>query len=205
MAAVSCFAVLPVSIVHNKTARRVADGWNGMVTTAIRQIVPDGVAAVEKKVQSEHDSITYWLATSRSDTIYCFTVDTYRYPGNITFVVGIGTDGVVKGMSTVGGAVPGCIGDLRKAVFKRGTPEEKLKNKRSSQLWFTEQFVGLSASRLITVSKTTGQWCLLDEPRRNELREKNEITAITGATRSTCDIANAVTYKARRLLKTIRS
>jgi Na+-translocating ferredoxin:NAD+ oxidoreductase RnfG subunit len=211
LALVASLATLSAVFIHGKTEHRVDDTFAATRDAALRQIVPADAQLSEKKTdvkQGAGNAAVYWLAINAlQDTTYCFTLQAQRYPGKINFVLGVGTDGLIKGMSFFGSGsdgMYGCLNDMYRSGAKRSLWSRNGAENRAGQPWFTEQFVGCTVNRPISVDITTGEWFGLDTAIQNALRKNNRVSAITGATRSTRAITEEISIKARLLLKAAR-
>lgn len=135
----------------------------------------------EKQPLVEQPAVNFSQETETAKA-YAFISSGLGYSGYITLMAGVDEAGSILGISVINQAeTPGlgarCVEvastrTLWDALGESSSTEEKMRP------WFQEQFVGLTSEKKILIEKL-GDWT----PEKSEsLKEKNAITAITGAT-----------------------
>ena len=204
---ISCVAALLLAVTNVKTKDRIADQQGAAQQEALERIMPEDATITEmkKELPSSEESLTYWIGTTESDTVYAFKVSNRGYSSTISILVCTTAEGVITGMIVLDQhETPGLGAREQETLSKRYIWNSLLGAEEQIDPWFSEQFEGISIFRPIAIEKSMGEWHGLDEKGRSVLKKKNGITAITGSTISTRAVTNALTTKARAYLKSIR-
>jgi len=201
---ISAVAGLAIGVANGKTEGKIAEQQAQIRQSAIEAVFPEGVSIGEVRDSGGVLPEKYWTASVNSNlTGYAFEMSGRGYAGDIKFMVGVGPDGKILGMTVLEhNETPG----LGSRVSE--TPSSKylwypVGGKELVKPWFTEQFEGLSGLKSIGIDKTVGEWHKLDEQARADLRSRNAVTAITGSTISTKAFTRTIGEKAAVYLKAI--
>ncbi len=212
IAAISGFAI---SKVNQITSGPIAEQKIKQESDALKGLLSSkaGSYTQSEKMQVSYngDTIDYWRAIYDSgDVITLFKYKTQKaYSSKIEYLAAVEASGKLLGLSILSQAeTPG----LGARMVERISPETfwstlfSLGKPKSDTLitpWFSDQFIGLSATVPIVVDKSQGEWHKLAAEAKEALRSRNGVTAITGATISTKAITDGLQRDARAILAAI--
>jgi len=191
---ISALAGLAIGAAYDKTKDKIADQGERARKEAIRAVFPHGID--EPKTEKGGGALpdTFWSAKTANGTIvgYAFEVSEKGYAGDIKFMVGVDTNGNILGLTVLAhNETPGLGSRVNEVAFNKYV-WYPIGDDESAKPWFTQQFEGLSSLKNIGINKSFGEWHNLDEKTRADLKNKNEITAITGSTISTSAITRTI-------------
>jgi electron transport complex protein RnfG len=194
LAIISALAGLAIGAAYDKTAEKIAEQERLAAQEAIKAVFPPGAAIKEEKGGGPLPE-KYWSASIGGTTGYAFEVSGIGYAGAgspIKFMVGVAHDGKILGITVLShNETPG-LGSRVNEVAAAKYVWYPVGGDRQSKPWFTEQFENLTLHKPLGINKSLGEWHGLDEQKRAELKDKNEVTAITGSTISTKAFTNGI-------------
>jgi electron transport complex protein RnfG len=201
----SVIAGLAIGIANGKTAGRIAELELQTKQAAIEAVFPAGVEIKEMKDKGQGEAPDlYWIAFEGDKLIaYAFEMAGRGYAGDIKFMVGVEVDGKILGITVIDhNETPGLGSRVNEVVSTKYIwypvgKEEKTKP------WFTGQFEGLSSLKPISVDRNAGEWHKLNEQARNDLKNKNAVTAITGSTITTVAFTKTIEQKTGEYIKAL--
>ncbi len=186
MALITFVASMALSHINKITLPDIQRQEREKQESALKTVLP-GYTITEKKTADTPDGpFTYWIGEKqREETVargYAFITEKSGYSGPVRSMVGIDEQGTVLGIVILQQTeTPG----LGARCIERASMETFLDYilGRTTRVapqppWFQSQFTGLDATKKITILKR-GDWT---PGLRDELIEKNAISAITGAT-----------------------
>lgn len=202
---ISVIAALIIAFTFVKTKDTIATGQKQAQEEALKLVVPEGFEISEKTGDDSSVPQQYWVAEKGDEVLYIFKIASTGYSSNIVYLVSIDTNGGIQGMTvTEQSETPGLGTRVQEVISKKYIWNGLFSEKEKGNAWFTEQFKGINIYNDITIDKSMGEWHKLDETSKASLRDKNGITAITGATVSTIAVARGLVTKARAYLQAIR-
>ncbi len=203
---VSALAGLTIGAAYDKTAEQIAEQGERAKREAIKAVFPSGVTIKEENVTNPALPEKYWSATSGGSLIgYAFEVSGKGYAGDIKFMVGVDQAGKILGLTVMShNETPG-LGSRIGEVASTKYIWYPVGNDYPTEPWFTQQFKGLSSLKPIGINKAHGEWHGLDEQKSAELKNKNEVTAITGSTISTKAITKTISEKVGGYVKELNA
>jgi electron transport complex protein RnfG len=184
LAIISALAGLAIGAANEKTRDKIAEQEKLAERAAIEAVFPQGAAIREEKGGGLLPD-RYWSASLGGATGYAFEVSGRGYSDDIKFMIGVDNSGKILGMSVLSHSETPGLGERVNEVASTEYVWYPLGGGEPAKPWFTQQFEGLVALKPIGINKSVGEWHSLDERKREELRGKNEVTAITGSTIST--------------------
>jgi electron transport complex protein RnfG len=191
LAIISALAGLAIGAANEKTKDKVAEQEKLTERAAIEAVFPQGAVIKEERGGGLLPD-RYWSASLGGAAGYAFEVSGRGYADDIRFMVGVDNGGKILGVSVLSHSETPGLGDRINEVASNEYIWYPLGGGGPAKPWFTQQFEGLAASRPIGINKSAGEWHSLDEQKREELRNKNEVTAITGSTISTRAFTNGI-------------
>jgi electron transport complex protein RnfG len=207
LAIISALAGLAIGAAYDKTAEKIAEQGEQAKQEAIKGVFPQGVVIKEETGSGTlPDSIKYWSATAGSRRIgYAFEVKGKGYAGDIRFMVGADSTGKILGLTVLShNETPG-LGSRISEIASTKYVWYPVGDDGPAKPWFTQQFEGLSSLKPIGINKKSGEWHNLDEQKRADLKNKNEVTAITGSTVSTKAFTNSISQVVGGYVKALRN
>jgi len=204
LAIISALAGLAIGAAYDKTAEQIAEQGERAKQEAIKTVFPQGVIIKEEKGGGLLPE-KYWSATSRNERVgYAFEVSGRGYAGDIKFMVGVDSTGKILGLTVLShNETPG-LGSRVNEVASTKYVWYPVGGEGPTKPWFTQQFEGLSSLKPIGINKKQGEWHNLDEQKRTDLKNKNEVTAITGSTISTSAITRTISKEVGGYVKALR-
>lgn len=172
--------------------------------SALAQVLPGYTVGEERSSTAGAGAFTYWTA-SKTDgaatlTAYAFIAEKAGYSGVIRTMVGVDDKGTVLGISIIRQSeTPGLGARVLEAAsrntFFQVVTGRARRGGEEPAPWFQEQFRGLNAGTKIDIVKK-GDW---NEAMREELLQKNSVSAITGATITTKAVKDGIEEGMARL------
>ena len=197
---VSAIAGLTIGMANIRTKEGIEKQMYQARQSAIEAVLPAGVTTERGAWDILPDK--YWTASYNDKLIgYAFELGSRGYEGDIRFMVGVGVDGTIFGVTVLShNETPG-LGSRVNEVASTKYIWNPFGASEQTKPWFTEQFEGLSAKKRISIDKTAGEWHKLNESARSELKSRNAVTAITGSTITTRAFTQAIGQKAAAYLQ----
>ncbi|MDR3013349.1 MAG: FMN-binding protein [Chitinispirillales bacterium] len=194
---ISAIAGLAIGVVNDKTKDKIAAQQEQARLEALETVFPEGVRIVEmKNLGAGVVPDLYWIAFDDSaDTVlagYAFEVSGIGYAGDIKFMVGVGIDGNILGLTVLDhNETPG-LGSRVNEIASAKYIWYPVGGDDGAKPWFKEQFVGLSSLKPIIIDRNLAEWHKLDERTQANLRNNNAVTIITGSTITTEAFTRAI-------------
>lgn len=164
---------------------------------ALQEVLPSTTPYVTDTLTIGDGSIPYWIAQDSLGAIkgYAFKTKSGKgYSSKIEYILAISPNGDILGLSILSQAETPGLGARVTEELSSLTIWSKMGGKKEESTirpWFTEQFKGLNVLKSISVQKGQ-EWHKLSEDNKTTLRNKNEVTAITGATITTSAVAQSI-------------
>ena len=202
---VAVAAGLAIALTYRQTKDQKALQEKRAQQQALRAAFPEGVA-IEAKEGGGNLPSEYWIAKKGDETVaYAFRIENRGYSSILQYYVGVAPDGAILGVTILSQAeTPGLGTRVEETISDRYIWNGLWGPKQVLKPWFTEQFEGIDVNRSIEVLKGA-EWHTLAERERKELKEKNAVTAITGATISTRAVADGIEAKTPIYLSAAKS
>lgn len=159
---------------------------------ALVELFGDKELSEEKFLETPEKDLVYWKAYINDEVQgYGIIGSEYGYSGQISFLVAVDPSMKILGVEILGqNETPGLGTRIAEVPVSRYIFGKK-KEVETTRPWFLEQFVGLNPLELIRVKKVP-EWHTLGKEKRQELKEDNSITTVTGATISSEAVADGV-------------
>jgi len=202
---ISALAGLAIGAAYDKTSEKIKEQETQAKQAAIEAVFPQGVAIKTERGGGALPE-TYWSAAANGALAgYAFEMSGRGYAGDIKFMVGVDKSGNILGLTVLShNETPG-LGSRVSEVASTKYVWYPVGDDYPAKPWFTQQFEGLSSLKHIGINKTHGEWHGLDEQKRADLNNKNEVTAITGSTISTAAITRAISEKVGGYVKALNA
>jgi electron transport complex protein RnfG len=203
MALITFVASMALSHINKITLPNIQRQEREKQESALKTVLP-GYRITEKKTADTPDGpFTYWIGEKqREETVargYAFITEKSGYSGPVRSMVGIDERGTVLGIvilqqTETPGLGARCIERASTETFfdyilGRTAPV------KPPPPWFQVQFTGLDATKKIEILKR-GDWT---PSLRDELIEKNAISAITGATITSRTVRDSISMGMEKL------
>lgn len=190
---ITAVAGFGLGLVYSATEERIKQSEAAKTTKALSTVLPG--YEVDPDARQDADGIPYWIGKKDGSTGYAYIATKTGYSSDIQTMVGVDQEGTILGISilfqqeTPGlGArvqeVPSSVSLWDKITMK------KIEEQGPVRPWFAEQFEGLKATD-IAISKGK-EWQGMSEEERQNLLEKNAVSALSGATITTRAIAESI-------------
>ncbi|MBN2038451.1 MAG: RnfABCDGE type electron transport complex subunit G [Spirochaetes bacterium] len=209
MAMVAFIASFALSHINNITQPEILKQEKEKQKAALKAVLP-GYSIKEIKTAPADDSdFQYWIAEKAEDENivngYAFITEKPGYSGTVKTMVGIDNSGRILGISILQQSETPGLGARSVEISSTGTFFGALfgssdKTERKIKAWFQEQFEGLDSGKPIEILKK-GDW---NESMKQELTEKNAISAITGATITSRTVKDSIEAGIKKLNKIIQ-
>jgi len=187
MALITFVASMALSHINKITLPNIQRQEREKQESALKAVLP-GYTITEKKTADTPDGLfTYWIGEKqREETVargYAFITEKSGYSGPVRSMVGIDERGTVLGIvilqqTETPGLGARCVERASTETFLDFLLGRTAPDVEPPPPWFQAQFSGLDATQKIAILKR-GDWT---PSLRDELIEKNAISAITGAT-----------------------
>ena len=187
LALVAFFSAFVLSQVSKVTEPRIDEQKKEKQRLALQTVLPGYTIEEEKKVQVQGKEFQYWKASRQTDEKtsvkgFAFIASGQGYSGEVLTMVGIDDTGKIVAISVVQQTETPGLGARSQEVATKRTIFDVVFGRdvadESSLPWFQEQFSGLNGMGKIQILKK-GDW---NSSMKEELLQKNAISAITGAT-----------------------
>jgi electron transport complex protein RnfG len=209
---VTAIAGLTVGMANINTKEQLADIQRDAEETAVSAVFPAGVKhnkmTDKGAIDDKGDTVVpnkYWVGFEDDKLMgYAFELSTRGYDAeNIKFMVGVGADGKILGMTVIShNETPG-LGSRAHEVSSGKYIWNPFVKTEEQKPWFTEQFEGLSSLKRIAIDKKSGEWHNLDNEAKTALKNKNTVTAITGSTITTKAFTSAIEQKVSKYIENL--
>jgi electron transport complex protein RnfG len=202
---VTALAGLAIGITSKNTIERIEAKQMEIKVEAISSVFPEGIKISEFTATTDGMPSVYWTASLNDELIgYAFEMSGPGYAGDIKFMVGVAPDGKILGITVLGhNETPGLGARISEVASSRYIWYPVGGSEKTTP-WFSEQFVGLSTLRPITLDKNVGEWHTLDAQTRENLQRRNSVTIITGSTITTAAFTRGIERDAERYLEALR-
>ncbi|MDG5817008.1 FMN-binding protein [Chitinispirillales bacterium ANBcel5] len=204
--AISLVAGLAIGITNHSTREQIAYQNELIQKQSLQAVFPEGITIKEKSGEGILPS-KYWVGVCDDGEVlnYAFEVSRMGYSGDIKYMVGVDPEGTITGMTILEQQeTPGLGSRVEEVASSEYIWTFLFSSSEENEPWFTEQFKGLSALLPITINNSSGEWHNLDQDKRNELKENNSVTAITGSTISTNAVVSGVEEKVKSYVKALK-
>jgi RnfABCDGE-type electron transport complex G subunit len=183
---------MAIAFTHSKTADKIELRQREARAEALEAVFPEGVEIEAEEGESPLPA-KYWIATKDGEMVgYAFQASARGYSSTIEVMVGVAPDGEILGLTVLSqNETPGLGTRVAEVVSDKYLWNGLGAPKGDEKPWFTEQFEGLNVTEDIEISKTR-EWHKAGAQEREQLKEENAITAITGATISTEAVTSAI-------------
>ncbi|HMB20317.1 MAG TPA: FMN-binding protein [Spirochaetota bacterium] len=204
IAIIAFIAAFALSHINDVTRPAIQEQEKEKQENALSVVFPGYQIQDKKNVSLDGKDFVYWTAKKkeRGTTLnaFAFIASQPGYSGDIRVMVGVNEKDEILGLSILSQTETPGLGARCTEVASTETffgyifgdlfGSKKIKTeKEPSRPWFQEQFTGLSVDQQIEIVKK-GDW---QPSMREQLREKNAITTITGATITTKTVRDAIT------------
>lgn len=191
---VAFIASLLLSHVRNITEPHILRQAKEKQERALAMVLP-GYEVGEKEVAEVNGTpFVYWKGMKGDDEAYAFETSKPGYSGDIISVVGVTPAGEILGLSILQQTETPGLGARSTEVASSQTFFGSLfgsgggAEEGEKRPWFQQQFQGLSVAQKIAIVKK-GDW---NESMKEELQQKNAVSAITGSTITTATVRDSV-------------
>lgn len=176
--------------------------------TALSMVLPGYVIQEQRRAAIDGSDFVYWVATKTEKNAparaYAFIAERPGYSGPVRSIVGVDEKGVLLGISILQQSETPGLGARSVEIASRETFWGRFFGSRGqdeapARPWFQEQFRGLDSNRKIAIVKK-GDW---NDAMRQELIEKNAVSAITGATITTKAVRDGLASGAEKLKRAV--
>ncbi|MBD3392335.1 MAG: FMN-binding protein [Chitinivibrionales bacterium] len=200
---VALIAGLAIGLTYEQTRESIAQQKRLVQQEALMAVFPDGVR-IEERHGEDVLPDRYWVAIMNDTRVgYAFRDSSQGYAGLNKVIVGVDPEGTILGVSIIAQAgTPGLGQRVIEIASKKYLWNPLGRDEEEKRPWFTKQFEGLHVDETITFDKSA-EWHALEPEARERLRNKNQITAVTGSTISTRSVIRAVTERIPRYLSAL--
>ena len=178
---------------------------------ALSLVLPGYSININDKTTSKIDGedFVYWTGGKKDETGketlkgYAFICEKAGYSGPVRSMVGIDDKGIILAISIIQQSETPGLGACSTEITSKMTFLEFISGKDSNASgeetlpWFQEQFKGLDSTKMIKILRR-GVW---NAGIKNELLDKNAISAITGATITTNAVKDSIETGIKKLRK----
>lgn len=194
LALISTIAGFAIGAVNDRTKDRIAEQQLAARKYAIEAVFADDIDDI-REMKAKGAGIVpdlYWTGFKNGKLAgYAFEVSGRGYAGDIKFMVGVDVAGKITGVSVLDhNETPG-LGSRVNEVPSTRYVWNPFVGEDAEKPWFTEQFENLSSMNVINVDRG-GEWHTLGDDARENLRDRNAVTAITGSTITTTAFTRAI-------------
>ena len=203
IAIIAFIAAFSLSHINNITSPAIKAQQKEKEESALSVVLPGYTIQEKRSASIDGEDVTYWTAQKKENgqTLKAFAFITSHpgYSGDIRMMVGINSKNQILGLSILSQTeTPGlgarCTEIATTETFFGhilGTSVDENKapgTDEPARPWFQKQFKGLDAEEKIEIVKK-GDW---QPSMREELRKKNAVTTITGATVTTRAVRDGI-------------
>ncbi len=204
---IATLAAFAIAVINGKTMPIIDEINREKVNIGLNTLFPEESVAPDSMIITKRimplqgdDSLEFWTASTefyvyettpadgptKVDTTlgYAFEASAVGYSSTIKYLIGVSVDGEIIGLQILSqGETPGlgsrCLEQVTESTLWNGL----FKKREVVEPWFQTQFKGLSVKGLWI--SADGEWKTLSAEQKEELKNTNGITAITGATITT--------------------
>ncbi len=192
---ISMVAGLAIGVANSKTKDKIAAQAQEAQKSALEAVFPEKVTIAEKKGKGDLPA-KYWTASNEKGFVgYAFEVSSRGYAGDIKYMVGVNPNGDILGMTVLEQSETPGLGSRVQEVASSKYIWNPMAKSEKVKPWFTEQFEGLSSLKPIQIEKSLGEWHKIDNSGREQLKQRNAVSAITGSTISTRAVTRGIEEK----------
>lgn len=219
LAGIAFFASLALSHINTITRARIEQRVLQRKEEALQRVLPGSlgyqIIQKDKKVIIDGKEFVYSVAEKKEgDTsfrAYAFLTSKNGYSGAVKTMVGVDHEGKIIAISIIQQTETPGLGARSKEIpssetfwghfFGAGSaPSHSSAGNDSS--WFEDQFKGIDTKVKIRILKK-GEWRKENTSLAGELRERNAVSAITGATITTKTVTDSIEHSMQLLRKAI--
>lgn len=207
---IAALSGLAISSVNSTTKEPIKVQAAEKEKMALQEVLPSSLPYMADTLVVEEDTIPYWIAKDslKNITGYAFKTESGKgYSSKIEYILALNTSGTILGLSILSQAETPGLGARVTEQLSSLTIWSKIAGQKEDGIikpWFTEQFKGLNLHNQIGVTKGE-EWHKLPQEKQAELINKNEVTAITGATITTQAVAKSITHSGKTLFPKIQA
>jgi len=210
IAIITFIAAFALSHINDLTRPSIQEQEKEKQENALSVVFPGYRIQDKKSVSLDGEDFVYWTAKKKESgttrNAFAFITSQPGYSGDIRVMVGVNVKDEILGLSILSQTETPGLGARCTEIASTETffgylfgnlfaGKEVETEKEPSRPWFQKQFTGLSADQQIEIVKK-GDW---QPSMREQLRKKNAITAITGATITTKTVRDAITKGIEKL------
>jgi len=162
---------------------------------------------VDADAPQQVDDVEYWVGRNREGALgYAFIAIGSGYSGEIRTLVGMNAQGEILGLTVLSQQETPGLGARVQEVASHVYLWDWLtawarEEQPSGRPWFAEQFRGLKAEG-IDIHKGV-EWQAMSDQERQALRERNAVSALSGATITTRAITRSIEAAAAKVLSAV--
>ncbi len=219
LAAIAFIASLALSHINRITRDKIEQRILQRKEEALQRVLPVSlgyqVIAKDKKAVIDGKEFVYTIAERQDGENklfgYAFLTTKNGYSGAVKMMVGVDHEGKIIAISIIQQSETPGLGARSKEVpstetffghFFGNSNHVSSRTENSNTSWFEEQFAGIDTNVKIGILKK-GEWRKENTTLASELREKNSVSAITGATITTKTVTDSIESSMRLLHKAI--
>lgn len=210
IAIITFIAAFALSHINDVTRPAIQEQEKVKQENALSVVFPGYRIQDKKNVTLNGKDFIYWTARKKEKgatrNAFAFITSQPGYSGDIRVMVGVNEKDEILGLSILSQTETPGLGARCTEIASTETffgylfghlfgGKEVKTEKEPSRPWFQKQFTGLSVDQQIEIVKK-GDW---QPSMKEKLREKNAITAITGATITTKTVRDAITKGIEKL------
>lgn len=202
---IAALAGVSIASVYEKTKDIISEQKVAHLNSALESLFPAGVAISEDSlILQDSSSVRFWIAertgfmekkSVESDSPilgYAIESGSYGYSSTVKCITAVTTSGEILGLSILSQEeTPGLGSRSTESVSDLTFWNGLFRKKEKREPWFQSQFRGLNVMDSIKIT-TGAEWHTLDSLGQNSLLEKNQVSAITGATITTRAVTNSL-------------
>lgn len=195
LAIISLISGISLATIYTITNPKITELKVESQKRALSKVLPGYKITGEKKIKVEGENTKYWIGETKNSGKkqlgYAFISSQPGYSGDIEVMIGVSQNFTIEGVFILQQTETPGLGSRSEEILSDLTLWDFLAGKRETKIkppWFQEQFKGLKANQKINIVKK-GNW---SESIKQSLLDKNEITAITGATITTTAVKDAI-------------
>lgn len=201
---IAALSGLLISYVNSTTEEPIKVQATEKEKSALQLVLPSEIPYSKDTILIDGDTIPVWTAKDATGAVIGTAFKTRSgkgYSSKIEYILATSRGGQILGLSILSQAETPGLGARVTEELSSLTIWSKAAGKSEDGVlkpWFTQQFVGLNVLNAIGVKKGT-EWHKLSGEEQEDLIQKNEVTAITGATITTAAVANSVSDRGRKV------
>jgi len=194
---IATIAGLSIGATYDRTKDVIKKQKELSFETSLKSLFPNGVTIIKDSLARNDSTIPFWIAQKGAEHLgYAFETSGRGYSGAVRSLTAVSGEGKILGMTIISQQETPGLGTrvtevVSKSTFWNGLFAKTVK----SEPWFQTMFRGLSILSPISISKQ-GEWHTLTLEQKKVLVQKNEVTAITGATITTQAVTTSLLEEA---------